>query len=30
LAWNFFKEIKERIITKRNNFNDVFLNMKDL
>ena len=30
LAWNFFKEIKERIIAKRNNFNDVFLNMKDL
>jgi len=30
LAWNFFKEIRERIITKRNNFNDVFLNMKDL
>lgn len=30
LAWNFFKEIRERIISKRNNFNDVFLNMKDL
>ena len=30
LAWNFFKEIRERIIAKRNNFNDVFLNMKDL
>ena len=30
LAWNFFKEIKERIITIRNNFNDVFLNMNDL
>jgi 2-polyprenyl-3-methyl-5-hydroxy-6-metoxy-1,4-benzoquinol methylase len=30
LAWNFFKEIRERIIAKRNNFNDIFLNMKDL
>ena len=30
LAWNFFKEIRERIIAKRNNSNDVFLNMKDL
>jgi 2-polyprenyl-3-methyl-5-hydroxy-6-metoxy-1,4-benzoquinol methylase len=30
LAWNFFKEIKERITTQRNNLNDVFLNMKDL
>jgi SAM-dependent methyltransferase len=30
LAWNFFKEIRERIISTRNNFNDVFLNMKDL
>jgi 2-polyprenyl-3-methyl-5-hydroxy-6-metoxy-1,4-benzoquinol methylase len=30
LAWNFFKEIRERIISQRNNFNDVFLNMKDL
>lgn len=30
LAWNFFEEIKERIIAKRNNKNDVFLNMKNL
>ncbi len=30
LAWNFFKEIRERIIKQRNNFNDVFLNMKRL
>jgi hypothetical protein len=30
LAWNFFKEIKERIIAQRNNFNDVFLDMKRL
>jgi 2-polyprenyl-3-methyl-5-hydroxy-6-metoxy-1,4-benzoquinol methylase len=30
LAWNFFKEIRERIIAKRNNFNDIFLDMKDL
>jgi SAM-dependent methyltransferase len=30
LAWNFFKEIRERIIKQRNNFNDVFLDMKRL
>jgi len=30
LAWNFFKEIKERITTQRNNLNDVFLDMKRL
>jgi len=30
LAWNFFNEIKERIIAQRNNFNDVFLDMKRL
>lgn len=30
LAWNFFNEIKERILAKRSNSNDVFLNMKDL
>ena len=30
LAWNFFKEIKERIAAQRNNLNDVFLDMKRL
>ena len=30
LAWNFFKEIKERITAQRNNLNDVFLDMKRL
>ena len=30
LAWNFFNEIRERIIAQRNNFNDVFLDMKRL
>jgi 2-polyprenyl-3-methyl-5-hydroxy-6-metoxy-1,4-benzoquinol methylase len=30
LAWNFFKEIKQRILSVRNNPNDVFLNIQDL
>jgi len=30
LAWNIFNEIRERIIAQRNNFNDVFLDMKRL
>jgi 2-polyprenyl-3-methyl-5-hydroxy-6-metoxy-1,4-benzoquinol methylase len=30
LAWNFFKEIKQRIVSVRNNPNDVFLNIQDL
>jgi len=30
LAWNFFKEIKQRILSVRNNTNDVFLNIQDL
>ena len=30
LAWNFFREICERIVIQRNNSNDIFLNMKDL
>lgn len=30
LAWNFFKEIKQRIKAIRNNPNDVFLNLNDI
>jgi 2-polyprenyl-3-methyl-5-hydroxy-6-metoxy-1,4-benzoquinol methylase len=30
LAWNFFKEIKQRILSVRNNPNDIFLNIQDL
>jgi 2-polyprenyl-3-methyl-5-hydroxy-6-metoxy-1,4-benzoquinol methylase len=30
LAWNFFKEIEQRILSVRNNPNDVFLNIQDL
>jgi hypothetical protein len=30
LAWNFFKEIKQRIVSVRNNPNDVFLNIQNL
>jgi SAM-dependent methyltransferase len=30
LAWNFFKEIKQRILSVRNNPSDIFLNIQDL
>ena len=30
LAWNFFKEIEQRILSVRNNPNDIFLNIQDL
>jgi hypothetical protein len=30
LAWNFFNEIRKRILEQRNNENDTFLNMKEL
>jgi len=30
LAWNFFDEIRKRILAQRDNSNDKFLNLKDL
>ena len=30
LAWNFFDEIRKRILAQRNNPNDKFLNLKEL